>query len=143
MKKNDLILLGIVAIVSIIAYVIMQFAVADTSIEDGVAVVIYLDEEILEIDLVDGSYKILDDALGITVDEENFTYTIPNTNGEHDLVIAYENNKVAVIEEVSPQNICSAQGYTNSPLTPITCLPNNLVIIIKADSPLDIDDITS
>jgi len=58
------------------------------------------------------------------------------------LVIEYKDFKVRVAEEVSPQNICSEQMWTNSPLKPITCLPNSLVIIIETSKPSNIDDIT-
>jgi hypothetical protein len=143
MKKSDLILILVIALVSSIAYFVMQQSVEDSSLEDGVAVVIYKDEKILEISLVDGSYTILDDSLGISVDEEAFLYTIPDTNGTYDLVIEYGNHMVRVVEEESPQHICSIQGWSNSPLAPITCLPNNLVIIIETGSLPDIDDITS
>lgn len=143
MKKTDIILLGTIAMIGIIAYIILQFTVNSSSLENGKAIVVFDDRRILEILLEDGSYKVLDNSIGITVDEENFLYTIPDTNGTNDLVIEYKDHKVRVKEEVSPQNICSEQMWSNSPLKPITCIPNNLVIIIEAKTSSDIDDITS
>jgi len=142
MKKTDIILIVIIAVVSGIAYLVMNLVVNSSGVEDGIAVVIFEDEKILEIYLEDGDYKIIDQQMGITVDEENGLFTIPNTNGEHDLIIEYGNNQVRVVEEVSPQHICREQGWSNSPLKPITCLPNRLVIVIKTDELPPIDDIT-
>lgn len=142
MKKNDIILIIVIAVVSGIAYLLMNTIVNNSGIEDGIAVVIFENEEILEIYLEDGTYKVLNASLGIVIDEDNNLFTIPDTNGEHDLVIEYSDNQVRVKEEVSPQNICSLQGWSNSPLKPITCIPNNLVIVIKTDELPPIDDIT-
>ena len=142
MKKMDVILILVIAIVSGVAYLIMNLVVNSSGVEDGIAVVIFEDERILEIYLDDGDYKILNLQMGITVDEVNMLFTIPDTNGEHDLIIEYGENQVRVVEEVSPQHICREQGWSNSPLKPITCLPNKLVIVIKTDQLPPIDDIT-
>jgi len=142
MKKNDIILIVVIALLSGIAYIIMNSVVNSSGVEDGVAIVIFEDNEILEINLKDGTYEVLDLQMGIIVDEENMLFTIPNTNGENDLVIEYGDNKVRVVEEVSPQHICREQGWSNSPLKPITCLPNKLVIVIRTNELPPIDDIT-
>lgn len=142
MKKMDIILIVVIAVVSGIAYLIMNTVVDSSGVEDGVAVVIFEDKKILEIYLEDGEYKVIDVQMGITVDEENMLFTIPDTNGEHDLIIEYGDNKVRVVEEVSPQHICREQGWSNSPLKPITCLPNRLVIVIETKGLPPIDDIT-
>lgn len=142
MKKTDVILVIVIAVVSLIAYFIMNSVVNSQAISDGIAEVIFEDQKIMEIYLEDGRYKIFDQQMGITVDEENMLFTIPDTNGSHDLIIEYSNNKVRVVEEVSPQHICREQGWSNSPLKPITCLPNNLVIVVKTNELPPIDDIT-
>lgn len=143
MKKTDVILLLTIGIIGIVAYIVLQLTLNNAGLEDGTAIVIFNNERIMEIELEDGSYKILNTSLGITVDETNSLFTIPDTNGSHDLVIEYKDNKVRVAEEVSPQNICSEQSWSNSPLEPITCIPNNLVIVIERPlSAEGIDDIT-
>ena len=144
MKKTDLILIGVISFIAIVSYFTLQIVVNNSSLEGGVAVVIFEDSEVLEINLEDGSYTILDLSLGIIVDEENFLYTIPDTNGTNDLIIEYHDNRVRVIEETSPQNICQEQSWSNSPLKPISCLPNNLVILIRLPQDNELpDDITS
>ncbi len=142
MKKTDLILLGIVLLISIIGYGVLRVVLNESSTSDGIATVMYLDSPILEIFLEDGSYKIIDDEFVNSIDNDKFTYTVTGTNG--DVVIQYKDFKVRVIDEISPQNICQAQGWSSSPLRPITCLPNNLVIIIEADKgDSEPDDISS
>lgn len=131
MKKNDLILMGIILIVSLVGYGVLRAVLYQSSTKDGVAVVMYQDSSILEIFLEDGSYKIIDEEFVISIDDDELIYTVEGTNG--DVVIEYKNFQVRVIDEISPQNICQVQGWSSSPLRPITCLPNNLVIIIEAD----------
>jgi len=72
MKKTDIILIAVIAFIGIVAYIILQLTVNNSGMEDGTAIVIFEDKRILEIYLEDGSYKILNTNLGITVDEDNF-----------------------------------------------------------------------
>jgi len=142
MKKTDLILLGIVLLISLISYGVLKVVLDRSSTADGIATVMYLDNPILEIFLEDGSYKVIDDEFVKSIDTSKLTYTVTGTNG--DVVIQYKDFKVRVIDEISPQNICQAQGWSSSPLRPITCLPNNVVIIIEADKgDSEPDDISS
>ena len=142
MKKTDLILLGIVLLISLISYGVLKVVLDRSSTTDGIATVMYLDNPILEIFLEDGSYKVIDDEFVKSIDTSKLTYTVTGTNG--DVVIQYKDFKVRVIDEISPQNICQAQGWSSSPLRPITCLPNNVVIIIEADKgDSEPDDISS
>ena len=142
MKKTDMILLGSILLIAGIAYLLMQMIINNSSIEGGTASVHYNDEVVLEIDLEDGSYTILNQAAIISIDEDNNIYTVTGTNG--DVVIEYGTRGVRVIEETSPQHICKLQGWSKSPLQPLTCLPNNLIIIIKKpQDPEGPDDITS
>lgn len=141
MKKSDIILITVLAVVSIIAYILMRQFLNSTNAEDGTAVVLYKDSPVLEIYLIDGSFKIIDEDNVVSIDEDNFKYVVTGLNG--DVVIEYKNNRVRVIQEISPKHICRIQGWSSSPLTPITCLPNSVVIIIEADKGDDEpDDIT-
>lgn len=57
------------------------------------------------------------------------------------VTVEVKNQKVAVIEETSPQHLCSLQGFVNSVLTPIICLPNEMIIEITgipAENGLDV-----
>ncbi len=141
MKKSDYILLISIAVISLFAYFLMRQFLGSTNLEDGTAIVLYKDSPILEIYLIDGTYEIIDNDGVVSIDEENYLYIVSGVNG--DVVIEYKDNQVRVIDEISPKHICQVQGWSSSPLTPITCLPNNVVIIIEADkSDDDPDDIT-
>jgi hypothetical protein len=138
LKKSDFILIIVIAIIALLAYFLMRQFLNSTNAEDGIAVVYYKDNPILEIYLLDGTYDIIDGSSVVSIDEDEFLYTVTGVNG--DVVIEYSNNKVRVIEEISPKHICRIQGWSSSPLTPITCLPNNIVIIIEADTSDDVPD---
>jgi len=141
LKKSDYILIIVIAAISLLAYLLMRQFLNSTNVEDGTATVYYKDTPILEIYLIDGTYDIIDASSVVSIDEDEFLYTVTGVNG--DVVIEYSNNKVRVIEEISPKHICRIQGWSSSPLMPITCLPNNIVIIIEAEKDDDApDDIT-
>lgn len=148
MKRNDYILFGVVLIIGLLSYIGMKIYESRTNLDDGKAVVYYFDQPVLEIELATGLYTVLDEDSVIHVDEDNYTYTVKgypyDSNTQNVVVIEYNNNRVRVIDEVSPQNICQKQGWSSSPLSPITCLPNNVVIVIEADiiDPNAPDDIT-
>ena len=140
MKKKDLILIATVFIIALASFVAIQLFERFSTLEDGVAVVSYRGGEILEIDLRDGSFTLIDDTRFIgyceTVETDSDvcrgdqTYLV---QGELGIVhIQYIDHQVQVIHEISPQNICQLQGKTNSPLRPLTCLPNHVVITIES-----------
>ncbi len=138
MKKSDIILITTITFVSLLAYLFIQQFLGSTSLDNGTAIVLYEDKAILEIYLTDGSYKIIDANNVVSIDEANFLYTVNGVNG--DVVIEYKNNEVRVIEEISPKHICQIQGWSSSPLTPLTCLPNKVVIIIEGEYSDEIPD---
>ncbi len=128
---------------SLLGFGILRVLLVESTTKDGKAIVYYHDDVILEIFLADGSYEIVDEDNVISIDEDNFLYTVSGSDGNV-VVIEYKEYRVRVIEEVSPQNICQIQSWSSSPLRPITCLPNNLVIIIEDDLGNDEpDDISS
>ncbi len=138
MKKADFILIISITIVALFAYFAAKQLLSTTNLENGSAVVLYQDEEILEIYLEDGTYRIIDNTKIVKINEDSFLYTVSGTNG--DVVIEYKNHQVRVIEEISPKHICQIQGWSSSPLTPLTCLPNNVVIIISGEDDISFPD---
>jgi len=142
LNKYDIVLVVVLLIISLGSYAGLYMYTSGSEITDGIATVYYKDEQILEIALEDGDYRILNDAYVVSIDADAFVYTVLGDNG--DVVIQYKDNQVGVIDEISPQNICQKQGFSNSPLSPITCLPNQIVIIITAPrTDDDIDEIVS
>ena len=141
MKKSDLILIGVLVVLGLVAYLVLGQVTKQSETNNGTANVYYNDKKILEIALIDGSYTVHDEDKVLGISEEESTYTVAGTNG--DVVIEYKNNRVRVIDEISPRHICRYQGWSNSPLIPITCLPNNIIILVEAEkTDEDPDDIT-
>ncbi len=138
MKKSDIILMSIIALIAGVGLFIANMVENNSELDNGTAYVIYNNVPILEIYLDDGDYNILRPNNVYSVDEEEFIYIVQGTNGP--VTIEYGNDGIRVIDETSPKNVCQAQGWSKSPLKPITCLPNNLVIIIKDDSVPDVID---
>ena len=144
MKKSDIILIAVLLIAALASWFLFKQLNEDSTIKDGIAVVYYNSEKILEISLEDGSYKVYDQTRIIEIDEDNNTYQVEGSN-PYGVLIAYENSKVRVIDEDSPKHICQVQGWTNSTLFPLTCLPNNIVIAIESTEFVlpPVDDTTS
>lgn len=144
MKKSDIILIAVILVAAISTWFVFRTLNSDSTLEDGVAVVYFNSSKILEIELEDGSYKVFDQSRIIEIDESNFTYHVEGSN-PYGVKIKYEDSKVKVIDEESPKHICQTQGWTNSTLFPLTCLPNNIVIAIETGTYTlpPIDDTTS
>ncbi len=130
MKKSDMILIAVILVAALSTWIVFRQLNSESTLEDGVAVVYYNSSKILEIELEDGSYKVYDESRIIEIDDTKFTYHVEGSN-PYGVLIKYENNKVRVIDEESPKHICQTQGWTNSSLFPLTCLPNNIVIAIE------------
>ncbi|MDH6603096.1 hypothetical protein OKW23_000224 [Bacilli bacterium PM5-9] len=62
-------------------------------------------------------------------DNKQEFFEIEATNGL--VKIEKKDGKIRVINETSRNNICSIQGWSNSTINPIVCLPNNLYIKIE------------
>lgn len=141
MKRNDLILIIILSVLAITGYFVMSYITNASNTSDGTANVYYNDSLILRIYLEDGDYDIVDQSYVETIsidDEDGYFYQVSGKNGI--VVIEYLNNQVRVVEETSPKNICQYQGLTSSPLYPLTCLPNKIIVIIRAketNNPID------
>lgn len=129
MKRNDYLLIGSLFLVGLIGYLVIFFMTNNKVVDNGIAVVYHYGDPVLEIALADGSYNILDNEIVSNVDETNKVYTVLGTNG--DVVIEYSDYRVRVIDEISPLNVCQDQGWSSSPLKPITCLPNNILILVE------------
>lgn len=107
-QKKDGLLIGVLLIFTILMVVrIFTYTPAESQFA-----IVYLNGE-----------KI--DVLDLSVDQ-HVTY-----NGKlGPVVVEVKDHRVAVIKETSPQNLCSLQGFVDSVLTPIICLPNELIIEI-------------
>ncbi len=132
MKINDIILIASLLILSIIGIFVVQYFQRQTMDEDGIAIVIYKNQEVLRLSLGENHHEVIAPDYIISIDSVNRIYVVEGTLGP--ITIQVENNLVNVIDQTSPQNICELQRPTNSPLAPLTCLPNDLIIRIEAST---------
>lgn len=49
-----------------------------------------------------------------------------------DVVLAIEDQQIRIVEETSPLNICSEQGWVRTPGLPLICAPNYFMAVIEA-----------
>lgn len=141
MKKSDVILIAVILILAATSFLIFRKITNSSALVDGIAIVYYNDQKILAIDLENGNYNVYNQDRVINIDTENDIFHVLGSN-PYGVYIEYKDNRVRVIDEESPKHICQSQGWTNSPLSPLTCLPNNIIIVIEADQSNLPDDIT-
>lgn len=113
MNKADKIFIMIVILCAILSYVPLLISDYLNSDKKKEAIVSYKNDVILAIDL----YK-------------NAVYTVDGTLGPVDIEV--QDQAVRVEKENSPYHLCSIQGWVSQPNRPIICLPNNIVVEIKA-----------
>lgn len=144
MKKSDIILIAVILFAALSTWLVFRQLNSESTLDDGIAVVYYNSTKILEIELEDGSYKVYDQSRIIEIDTNELTYHVEGSN-PYGVLIQYGDNKVRVIDEESPKHICQTQGWTNSTLFPLTCLPNNIVVVIESGEFVlpPVDDTTS
>jgi hypothetical protein len=120
LNKYDIIL---TIIVSLIAFILLGYILfADNQNNETKAVVYFQNQRVHEFDLNDKSQEF---------------FEIEATNGL--IVIEKKDGKVRVINETSRNNICSIQGWSNSRINPIVCLPNHLYVRIESSVEEDLD----
>ncbi len=61
----------------------------------------------------------------------------PSLQGE--MHIEIKNKKIRVEKEESPLHVCSKQGWVSTPNLPVTCAPNEVIIVIESNVAEDIE----
>lgn len=113
MKKADKIFIVIVVICAVLSYIPLLVNDMLNSDKKKEAVVSFKNDVIMEIDLY-----------------ENGVYTVDGTLGPVDIEV--QDEAVRVEKENSPYHLCSIQGWVSQANRPIICLPNNIVVEIRA-----------
>jgi hypothetical protein len=135
MKKNDILIISVIFLVGILSYGILMFLGGNQ--EASIGTIYYDNEPIISVDLLDGTYTIINNDYINEIQGDLFS-----VKGElGPVIVLYEDGKLRVIDETSPQNICQEQGASSSALKPITCLPNRIVILFDGNETKDIDGI--
>lgn len=109
MNKYDIILVITIFLLGVIGYF---YVLSIDSSDDLIAIVTYDSNVVLEIDLSIDDIYVIDAYLG-------------------DVVIEVLDNKIRVVEENSPLNICSNMGFIDNVRSIIVCLPNKVMIELK------------
>lgn len=118
MNRQDIILAIIIFILGISFLLVTKLIALDNPSK---ADVYYDSKKILTIDLSISKAK---------------KYTVKGYNG--DVVIEADKYKIRVIKETSPLHLCSKQGWINSSLQTIVCLPNKIIIkIVSTNEQVD------
>ncbi len=109
MKRNDIIIISSILLLSLACIVIMSLTKAPTT-----CVKIYVDNELVA-------------TLPINEDKE---YDISGANGSHNLLVV-ENGNVYMKEADCPDKICIQTGIVTELTQTIMCLPNRVVVVIE------------
>ena len=84
------------------------------------------------------AYVYYEDKLVLTIDLKETgtrTYQVDGALGK--VVLETESQKIRVIEENSPNHICSKQGYISKSYEVLVCLPNKVVVKLESDQEID------
>lgn len=86
------------------------------------------------------AYVYVDGAVYKTIDLNNvnepYSFVVGDLNGDYN-VVEVRHKSIGVTEASCPDEVCVNTGFISSPLLPIVCLPNKLVIEIHSNSSLD------
>lgn len=128
LNKLDILITTILIILSLI----LSFCVYIIPKDSGKSVSIYIQNKL------EYSYNLSEDyTLNLKKGDYNKKEnTYPCLKG--DMTIEIKNRKVRVEKEESPLHICSKQGYISIVNLPITCAPNQVVVIIESSTVKDI-----
>lgn len=64
---------------------------------------------------------------------DSFSFTLSDDQGDFN-TICVEAGRIGILSASCPDKLCVRQGFINSSLLPITCLPNHLVIQIHQET---------
>lgn len=125
MKKNDIILIVSILLISVIAI----FAIRITKKEyDNKTVVIYADGQ-----------KVYESAMADIADEKRISFKF----GENIGYLNIENGAVRMEEmdrKICPEKICSDTGWISESYETIVCLPNKIAVRFEGGAASDIVD---
>ncbi len=149
-KKIDYLIISLILIIGVFSFIGFKIYEAVQATGNIYAKITYENTLIMMIDLETNDYVIYDtdykDLIDVGRSEEGIFYvpgkvTTDMTNlyeidsyaRDNDIVgikLLVLNNKISVVYQESPKDLCELQGPSASHLEPIVCLPNELVIDI-------------
>lgn len=143
-KKRDSIIIIALLLISIAGYFIYSYMIKNKDV--SIANVFYRGELIVEVDFNQEEIKVIKEQPNTNqpypiINEDLYTITILGDyeiNGmRQELVIRYDflKRSMQIIEEESPNNICSKIGESFG--APLICAPNSVRVIFEAGKDLD------
>ena len=115
MTRADKILICIIMLASIVTLI----PIFKNKMDSNYVTVKVSNQEVLSLDL-----------------SKDGTWDVKGTLGT--VTIEIKDRKVRVVQENSPQHLCSKQGFVSSSNVPIVCLPNETVVQIEgSDEEMD------
>jgi hypothetical protein len=150
LKKNDLILIGIVFILGLASLFFFRWYENSRATGNHFANVYYRDQMVLRIDLETNAYIIpesdYEDDIDVGRADEGIFYVPGSVSTDMELLyendtyaaeqgiegikLEVEDEKIAVVYQESPKDLCQLQPPTDSELRPLVCLPNELYVEI-------------
>lgn len=113
MNKADKVCIAIILMLAFVCYLPLLWNTYQNQSKSKEIVVSFKDQEVLR--------KRLD---------EDGVYRVKGTLGIVEIEV--KDDQVRVEKETSPNHLCSIQGWVSESNRPIVCLPNNIVVEIKA-----------
>lgn len=112
MNKADKIFITSIILCALLLYVPL-FWIQNNNVNSKKEVVVYVkNKEVLRVDLLTDK-----------------NYVVDGTLGEVDIEV--KDGKVRVEKETSPYHLCSIQGWSDSSVKPIICLPNDVWVKLE------------
>lgn len=117
MTKSDWIVIGLICILSVSLYFSFNYFNGQ---QGNIAHVYYDNQLVATLDL--------NENINLILKKNKYPMLLD------DLEVSVKDGYVSITKETSPNNICSKQGKTNSPINPLVCLPNHVVVQIESQS---------
>jgi len=116
LNKADIVIIVVTIILSISLYASFKYFIQR---DDATTVYIYYENRLVAtMDLNTNDTLLLE--------QKNYPSLLA------DLEVEVKDRKVQISKEESPNNICSKQGWTDSQLKPLVCLPNKVMVTVEA-----------
>lgn len=107
----------LIAFILVLALLCILWICTHTSKEAAITAHIYQNGELLE-------------SIDLTKVTDNYTFTVTGDNDCYN-EIEVRPGSIGILSASCPDKLCVHQGFIDSTLLPITCLPNRLVIQLR------------
>lgn len=114
-KRNAFLFIGFILTIALLC---IAWICSHTSIENTITADIYQNGQLLQ-------------SIDLNQVTENYTFTVTGENNCYN-EIEVRPGSIGILSASCPDKLCVHQGFIDSTLLPITCLPNRLVIQLRS-----------